>query len=92
LLISATVPHKRGNRCISEAIVYAYQDGVDLAIQETNLPDITFPAENPYSLSQILDPTFLVNQHKYIAILVIDSVHKVGKYSATYPANQPYYL
>jgi Domain of unknown function DUF29 len=49
---------------LSEAIVYAYQDGVDLAIQETNLPDLTFPTENPYSLSQILDPNFLVNQHQ----------------------------
>ncbi len=49
---------------LSEAIVYAYQDGVDLAIQETNLPDQTFPTGNPYSLSQILDPNFLVNQHQ----------------------------
>ncbi|MEB3148088.1 MAG: DUF29 domain-containing protein [Sphaerospermopsis sp.] len=47
---------------LSEAIVLAYQDGVDLAIQETNLPDTTFPLENPYSISQILDPDFLVNK------------------------------
>ncbi|MBR8827320.1 MAG: DUF29 domain-containing protein [Gomphosphaeria aponina SAG 52.96 = DSM 107014] len=44
---------------LSEAIVSAYQDGRDLAIQETNLPDETFPAENPYSISQILDPAVL---------------------------------
>ena len=46
---------------LSEAMISAYQDGVDLAIQETNLPDTTFPVENPYSISQILDPNFLVN-------------------------------
>lgn len=46
---------------LSEAIISAYQDGIDLAIQETNLPDTTFPAENPYSISQILDSAFLVN-------------------------------
>lgn len=49
---------------LSKAIIYAYQDGVDLAIQETNLPDLTFPTENPYSIAQILDPNFLVNQHQ----------------------------
>ncbi|MBD2292579.1 DUF29 domain-containing protein [Anabaena sphaerica FACHB-251] len=45
---------------LSEAIVSAYQDGVDLAIQETNLPDTIFPAENPYSSSQVIDADFLV--------------------------------
>jgi hypothetical protein len=49
---------------LSEAMISAYQDGVDLAIQETNLPDITFPAENPYSISQILDSDYLVNQEE----------------------------
>ncbi|MFM7364179.1 MAG: DUF29 domain-containing protein [Cuspidothrix sp.] len=47
---------------LSEAMISAYQDGIDLAIQETNLPDRIFPGENPYSISQILDPDFLVNQ------------------------------
>lgn len=47
---------------LSEAVFLAYQDGVDLAIQETNLPDKTFPTENPYSISQILDSDFLVNE------------------------------
>ena len=49
---------------LSEVVISAYQDGVDLAIQETNLPDTTFPSENPYSISQILDPAFLVNQEE----------------------------
>jgi hypothetical protein len=49
---------------LSEAIIYAYQDGVDLAIQETNLPDQTFPTENSYTIAQILDPNFLVNQQE----------------------------
>lgn len=44
-----------------EAVIYAYQDGVDLAIQETNLPDEIFPPENPYNIDQILDPAFLVD-------------------------------
>ncbi|MEI3651347.1 MAG: DUF29 domain-containing protein [Dolichospermum sp.] len=47
---------------LSEALISAYQDGLDLAIQETNLPDTTFLAENPYSISQILDSDFLVVQ------------------------------
>lgn len=45
---------------LSEAVIGAYQDGVDLAIQETNLPDQTFPTENPYNIDQILNPAFLV--------------------------------
>jgi hypothetical protein len=45
-------------------MISAYQDGIDLAIQETNLPDTTFPSENPYSISQILDPDYLVNQEE----------------------------
>ncbi|MDB9451534.1 DUF29 domain-containing protein [Dolichospermum circinale] len=49
---------------LSEAMISAYQDGIDLAIQETNLPDTTFPGENPYSISQILDPDYLVNQEE----------------------------
>ncbi|MBK1989645.1 DUF29 domain-containing protein [Sphaerospermopsis aphanizomenoides BCCUSP55] len=49
---------------LSAAIVLAYQDGVDLAIQETNLPDTTFPIENPYSINQIIDPDFLVNEEE----------------------------
>ena len=49
---------------LSEAMISAYQDGIDLAIQETNLPDTTFPSENPYSISQILDPDYLVNQEE----------------------------
>lgn len=47
---------------LSGAVFLAYQDGVDLAIKETNLPDTTFPLENPYSISQILDSDFLVNE------------------------------
>jgi hypothetical protein len=46
---------------LSEAMIFAYQDGIDLAIQETNLPDTTFPVENPYSIYEILDSDFLVN-------------------------------
>ncbi len=49
---------------LSEAMISAYQDGIDLAIQETNLPDITFPAENPYTIDEILDPDFLVNKEE----------------------------
>lgn len=45
---------------LSEVVIDAYQDGVDLAIQETNLPTQTFPTENPYNIDQILNPAFLV--------------------------------
>lgn len=43
---------------LPEAIMDAYEDGIYLALQETNLPNDTFPTENPYTISQILDPTF----------------------------------
>lgn len=43
---------------IAEAIGRAYLRGVELAIQETDLPDYSFPAECPYSLAEILSHTF----------------------------------
>lgn len=44
---------------LPEAIMEAYEDELYLALQETNLPEDTFPTENPYSIDQVLDPTFL---------------------------------
>jgi len=44
---------------LPEAFQLAYEDGVDLAIQETNLPDFTFPETCPYSLEKVLDMDFL---------------------------------
>jgi hypothetical protein len=43
---------------LPEAVMAAYQDGIDLAVQETNISETTFPPENPYSIDQILDPNF----------------------------------
>lgn len=47
-----------------EALQLGYEDGIDLAIQETNLPEETFPATCPYTLDQALDAEFLPNAHK----------------------------
>ena len=44
---------------LPEALQAGYEDGVDLAIQETNLPEETFPATCPYTLDQALDADFL---------------------------------
>jgi len=43
---------------LPEAVTEAYEDGTYLAMQETYLPETTFPLENPYSIDQILDPNF----------------------------------
>ena len=44
---------------LPEALQAGYEDGVDLAIQETNLPEETFPGTCPYTLDQALDADFL---------------------------------
>ena len=44
---------------LSEAFQLSYEDGVDLAIQETNLPEETFPMTCPFTLEQTLDAEFL---------------------------------
>ncbi|PSO91197.1 MAG: DUF29 domain-containing protein [Cyanobacteria bacterium QS_3_48_167] len=43
---------------IPEAVQQGYEDGVDLAVQETNLPDSTFPKNCPYTSEQIGDTEF----------------------------------
>jgi Domain of unknown function DUF29 len=43
---------------LEAALQRAYQRGVQLAIQETELPDRTFPPESPYSLVELLDDRF----------------------------------
>ena len=42
----------------STAIPDAYLNGLDLAIQETNLSDETFPPSCPYEFEQAIDPDF----------------------------------
>lgn len=42
-----------------EAMQEAYEDAVDLAVRETNLPYKTFPEACPYSFEQTLDNKFL---------------------------------
>lgn len=39
---------------LHQAFTIAYEDGRDLAIQETNLPDRTFPDTNPYPIDDVL--------------------------------------
>jgi hypothetical protein len=45
--------------CLPEVLEESYQDGIDLAIQETNLSEETFPVVCPYTLEQALDGEFL---------------------------------
>jgi hypothetical protein len=40
-------------------LAISYLDGRDLAIQETNLPDETFPIDAPYAFEDVLDGAFL---------------------------------
>ena len=41
-----------------EAILYAYENGKDLAMGETHLPEETFPHHCSYSSAEILDHQF----------------------------------
>lgn len=43
---------------LQEAVLIAYQNGKDLAVGETNLPDKTFPVECAYTLEDILSDSF----------------------------------
>jgi len=43
---------------LSETIHDAYSDAVPMAMGETNLPKVTFPATCPWSFDQIMDETF----------------------------------
>jgi len=44
---------------LEEALQVGYADGIDLAVQETNLPYETFPTFSPYTLEQALDAEYL---------------------------------
>jgi hypothetical protein len=43
---------------LEEVLAEAYENGRDLAMGETDLPEQTFPVECPYSLTEILDNSF----------------------------------
>ena len=43
---------------LEEALCKAYLKGVELAVEETNVSNRTFPTECPYSLVEILDSHF----------------------------------
>jgi hypothetical protein len=43
---------------LEDALAEAYENGRDLAMGETDLPEQTFPVECPYSLTEILDNSF----------------------------------
>lgn len=44
---------------LEEALQTGYEDGVDLAVRETNLPYESFPETCPYALKQVMDAKFL---------------------------------
>lgn len=44
---------------LEEALQIGYEDALDLAVRETNLPYTTFPATSPYTLEESLDAEFL---------------------------------
>ena len=43
---------------LQDVLLEAYENGKDLAMGETDLPEETFPVECPYSLTEILDNRF----------------------------------
>lgn len=43
---------------LGEVFADAYQDAVDEAIRETNLPESAFPETNPFTLEQVLDKDY----------------------------------
>jgi hypothetical protein len=43
---------------LSQAILEAYQDGVDLVLKETTLDEKDLPNESIYTVEQIFDPAF----------------------------------
>jgi hypothetical protein len=43
---------------LEDALIEAYENGRDLAMAETDLPEQTFPVECPYGLMEILDNGF----------------------------------
>lgn len=48
-------------RSTYDAVIEAYPDAVESAVEETNLPPSTFPQTCPYSLEQLLDKKFYPN-------------------------------
>lgn len=47
---------------LEEALQEGYEDGLDLAVRETNLPYETFPEDCPYQLEQALSDEFMLNE------------------------------
>lgn len=43
---------------LHDAVIEAYPDALESAIEETNLPESTFPQICPYSLEQLVDKKF----------------------------------
>ena len=43
---------------LEDVVSEAYENGRDLAMGETDLPEATFPVECPYSLTEILESSF----------------------------------
>jgi hypothetical protein len=47
---------------LPEIILEAYEDALELAIKETQLPTTTFPSECPYSVEQLFNDDFYPKQ------------------------------
>jgi hypothetical protein len=46
------------NSYLPDAVIEAYPDALESAVEETNLPESTFPQTCPYLLEQLLDKKF----------------------------------
>jgi len=52
------------NAVMDNAVMSVYSDLVEFAIEETNLPELTFPEHCPYLVVQLLDKQFYSVQCK----------------------------
>jgi len=48
---------------LQEAIVKVYSDALEIAVDETGLPQSTFPENCLYTVEQLLDKTFYPNEN-----------------------------
>ncbi len=48
---------------LQDAIVKVYTDALEIAVDETGLPQSTFPENCPYTVEQLLDKSFYPNEN-----------------------------
>jgi len=54
---------------LSEILIEAYQDALELAIKETQLPAATFPSQCPYTVEQLLNDDFYPRQNEHVGTI-----------------------